>query len=115
MLLERCQAGAAVCVSKMAAKADIEEADIHAAEDDNKLDTTSDLVKDTQSQGPSKVAEAFEVDFGESMPENSAKNLQEAFKNFKKLRQVGAMFWSESRSAQCVCPVGLKFFRSVEI
>ncbi|XP_070207307.1 uncharacterized protein [Littorina saxatilis] len=87
MLLERCQAGAAVCVSKMAAKADIEEADIHAAEDDNKLDTTSDLVKDTQSQGPSKVAEAFEVDFGESMPENSAKNLQEAFKNFKKLRQ----------------------------
>lgn len=92
MLLERSQAGSAVCVSKMAAKADSEEEEIHTTTTDEKLDAASELRKDTQTSISRKSSEAFEVDFGEPMPEKPAKNLQDAFKKFKKQRQVGSYF-----------------------
>ena len=88
MLLERCQAGTVVCVSKMAAKVDSEEEEIHTKAD-CEVDVASELKKDAQIPACRKPAEAFEVDFGEPMPEKPAKNLQEAFKKFKKQRQVG--------------------------
>ena len=89
MLLERSQAGSAVCVSKMAAKADSDEEEIHTTADDE-LDAASELKTDIQTPTRRKTSEAFEVDFGEPMPEKPTNNLQEAFKKFKKQRQVGS-------------------------
>ena len=89
MLLERSQAGSAVCVSKMAAKADSDEEEIHTTADDE-LDAASELKTDIQTPTRRKTSEAFEVDLGEPMPEKPTNNLQEAFKKFKKQRQVGS-------------------------
>ncbi|KAK7442799.1 hypothetical protein BaRGS_00036426 [Batillaria attramentaria] len=86
MLLER--SGSAAHVPVMAAKLVSEqEAEIDLEADDTGLDPESQ--RQSQTFTPRKTGEAFEVDFGEPMPEKAHTNLQEAFKKFRKQRQVG--------------------------
>lgn len=86
MLIKFCMSGSAACVPVMAAKEICETENINPT--DNK---TKDIgqQKNNSESILRKKSEAFEVDFGEPMPPNYNTNLQEAFKKFRKQRQVG--------------------------
>ena len=62
---------------------------IEASEAISEVSTAASTI-DSDSKQSSKRAEAFQVDFGQPMPD---KNLQDAFKKFQQQRQVGFLKW----------------------
>jgi hypothetical protein len=111
MLLERSQAATTVCtLSKMAAKSsedceEPEEIDADAAYENQSVASELDEQEEqSELSVPRKRAEAFEVNFDGAMPEQAA-NLQDAFKQFQKHRQVGLFFpyWPLRSAVACQC------------